>query len=140
MGLKYSQANMLGTDVDLAARDDERGLVGGSHLGFCWKPHGFPCWIQWYFLPGCVLVCPKALYSLLPLQGHPEAWLHFTSGRNANRAEHSSCLKEIIKSAKPYLYQTRVSPKMELVGKASLTSSVWPGGNAQGHWDHISHI
>lgn len=137
MGLKYSQANMLGADVDLAAQDDERGLRGGSHLGFCGKPHGFPCWIQWCFLPGYVLVCPKAPCSLLPLQGHSEAWLRFTSGRNANRAEHSSFLK-MIKSAKPYLYQTQGQSKKELVGKASLISSVWPGGNAQGHWDQIS--
>lgn len=50
----------------------------------------------------------------------------------------------MIKSAKPYLCQTQGQSKKELVeakvGKTSLTSSVWLGGNAQGHWDQIGHI
>lgn len=48
------------------------------------------------------------------------------------------------KSAKPYLYQTQGQSKRERVeakvGKVNPTFSVWPGGNAQGHWGQISHI
>lgn len=50
----------------------------------------------------------------------------------------------MIKSANPYLYQTQGQCKRELVeakvGKASLTSSEWLGGDAQGHRDQISQL
>lgn len=61
--LKYLQTNMLGADVELAAR-----RLGRSHwrphLGLCLEPHCVPHWFQLCPQCGCFLACPKASRSL----------------------------------------------------------------------------
>lgn len=95
MDLKYSQANMSGADVELAAGDDGGDLIGSPIWGFAWSNTALPADFSCATNLGAFSPAPKHLVAFsLETRGTQNVGIAAFYAENAKRVENSHFLKE----------------------------------------------